>query len=417
MRRGLGRAFAPLLAMLIVTGLPVAALASPSSTADAGVYMVDGSVVHDVVVDGGGRSWIGGRFSGVENQSGATVASATGLTVFGADGTLVGSIHGALPRFSGSSPIVWDLSLGPNGTLYVAGSFSYSYGGKTYKNLVGINPNTGEVTATFSASGLKSVLATADYVYGGGKNLQRFALGGGNAGGSWHQITAIIDSSLRGHDTSAGIREIEQLSSTTLLVVGQFDYIDVKDAAHEKKVAVRVNASTGQPDLGTGSWRLQCECARQESAAFGLAADISGEVVYVAAGGNDWIGAFRLADGARIWQTDTNGSAQDLAVYDASSLIVGGHWTSIEDDGPGDQSGAECPPRNAGSQEPCWHQPRLAKVSRADGMPDKGWSPSPCCLYRGVWATVVDGTTIHIGGEFTRLDGESGPEHFYGRFH
>jgi hypothetical protein len=30
---------------------------------------------------------------------------------------------------------------------------------------------------------------------------------------------------------------------------------------------------------------------------------------------------------------------------------------------------------------------------------------------------VVDGTTIHIGGEFTRLDGESGPEHFYGRFH
>lgn len=404
-----------MLAMLIVTGLPVAALASPSSTADAGVYMVDGPVVHDVVVDSG-RTWIGGRFSSVENQSGASVASATGLTVLAADGTLVGSIHGTLPRFSGSSPIVWDLSLGPNGTLYAAGSFTYSYGGRTFKNLVGIDPSTGAIAATFNAPSLKSVLATSDFVYGGSTKLSRFALGGGNSSGSWHAMTVYIDPSLRGHDTSAGIREIEQISSTTLLVIGQFDWIDGKDAAHEKKVAVKVDASTGQPDLGSGSWRLQCECARQESAAFGLAVDIEGEVAYVAAGGNDWVGAFHLSDGSRIWNTDTNGSSQDVTVYDGSSLIVGGHWTYIEDDGPGDQSGAECPSRGASNPDPCWDQPRLAKISRVDGMPDKSWTPSVCCRYRGVWATVVDDTTIHIGGEFTRLDGESGPEHFYGRF-
>lgn len=415
MRRGLGGAFAPLLAMVIVAGLPAAALASPSSTADVGVFMVDGPVVHDVVVHGG-HTWIGGRFSDVENQNGSPVASASGLTVFAADGTLVGSIHGALPRFSGSSPIVWDLSLGPNGTLYVAGSFTYSHGGKTYKNLVGIDPTTGAVTATFNAPGLKSVLATSDAVYGGSTKLSRFALGGGSAAGSWHAMTVYIDPSLRGHDTSAGIREIAQISSTTLLVIGQFDWIDGKDAAHEKKVAVKVNASTGQPDLGSDSWGLQCECARQESAAFGLAVDIEGEVAYVAAGGNDWVGAFRLSDGSRIWMTDTNGSSQDVTVYDGSSLIVGGHWTYIEDDGPGDQSGAECPARGASNPDPCWDQPRLAKISRTDGMPDKAWTPSVCCRYRGVWATVVDGTTIHIGGEFTRLDGESGPEHFYGRF-
>lgn len=401
--------------LLLTVALATPAIALPGTTADAGVYMVDGPVVHDVVVVAG-KAWIGGRFSNVLNGSGSQVASATGLTVFNGDGTLAASLHSALPALTGSSAKVYDMSLGPNGILYVAGTFGYSFGGKSYKNLVGIDPATGSVVAAYNAIGLRAVLATSDYVYAGGTSLQRYALSGGAASGSWHAMRAYIDSSLRGHSTAAIFREIEQISSSTLLVVGQFDWIDVKDAAHEKKVAVKVDVATGEPELGPESWAVDCTCADQNTAAFGLAIETADGIAYVAAGGNDWMGAFRISDGSRLWQTDVNGSAQEITLYDGSTLVVGGHWTSIEDDGAGDQGGNECPARSAASQEPCWLQPRLAAISRTTGFPDASWAPNVCCLYRGVWALAVEGSMVHVGGEFTKLDGESGPERYYGRY-
>jgi hypothetical protein len=400
---------------VLLVALPTAALGLPSSTAEAGVYMVDGPVVNDIVLVGG-NAWIGGEFSRVENGSGSAVASASGLAVFDAAGHLVSALHDGLPTFAGSSPVVYDLSLGSNGILYVAGKFNYSVGGTSFRNLIGINPLNGKIAATFNAEPLKSVLATSGYVYGGGTRLWRFALGGGAAGGSWHAMVGYVNDSLRGHEISPAFREIELASAGTLIVVGQFDWIDGRDAAHEKKVAVLVNASTGQPQLGSGSWALHCGCATQSGAAFGLAVEMAGDVAYVAAGGNDWLGAFRISNGSLIWLTDVNGSAQDVAILDGSSLIVGGHWTSIEVNGAGDQSAGECPPRNAASQSPCWLQPRLAAVSRSTGLAETSWTPNVCCMYRGIWATTVVGSTVHVGGEFTRLDGESGPEHFYGRF-
>jgi hypothetical protein len=406
----------PLAALLLaLTAAPAWAL--PSSVADEGVYMVDGPVVHDVVVHPGtGNAWIGGRFSAVLNQSGSEVASASNLTVFDPAGKLATSLHDGLPNLAGSGATVFDLSLGPNGVLYVAGKFTYTQGGKSFKNLVGINPNTAAIVATYNVGALKSVLATADYVYAGGTKLFRMGLNGGKAGGEWHSITALADPNLRGHKMQPAFREIELASPDTLLVVGQFDWIDEKDTAHEKKVAVKVDVATGQPQLGPGSWGVQCTCARQSSAAFGLAVDVAGDVAYIAAGGNDWVGAFGLSTGARIWQTDTNGSAQDVAIFDGSTLIVGGHWTYIEDDGPDDESGNECPARNVEDPTPCWAQARLAAISRVDGMPDTSWTPQPCCLYRGVWAIAVEGARVHIGGEFTKLDSAPGPERYYGRF-
>jgi hypothetical protein len=407
--------FLTALATAIGAFVPSAALAAvPSNTADAGVYMVSGPVVNDVVIHSG-NAWIGGEFSQVENQNGSAVASASGLTVFGPSGTLLGPIHGNLPNFGGNETI-FDLSLGPNGILYAAGSFSYTQGGKTFKNLVGINPVTGGIAAAFNASGLKSVLATSDGVYGGGKRLWRFGLNGGSSQGSFHSMTAIINPDLRGHAVTAAFREIVEVGDNTLIVVGAFDWIDAQTESNKKKVAVKVNATTGQPDLGSGSWSLDCNCVNWVGASFGLAIDVDGGIAYIAAGGNDWAGAFRVSDGGRVWQTDSNGSVQDIAVADAATVIVGGHWTYIEDDGAGDPAAGECPPRNASNPDPCWVQPRLAALDRQNGLADKSWTPSPCCRYRGVWATTIQGSIVHIGGEFTRLDGESGPEHFYGRF-
>jgi hypothetical protein len=68
-------------------------------------------------------------------------------------------VHTNLPTLGGT-PAIWDLSLGPNGIVYAAGRFTYSAGGKAYKNLIGIDPLAGAIAAAYVAPGVRSVLAT-----------------------------------------------------------------------------------------------------------------------------------------------------------------------------------------------------------------------------------------------------------------
>jgi hypothetical protein len=409
------RALPGVIALCLVALWTTPASAFPGNVADAGVYMVDGPRVDDIV-QVGSNTWIGGDFGRVLDASGSPTDTADGLTVFDASGHLIRSLNDALPSLGGSGRDIYDLSLGPNGVLYAAGTFTYSVGGKSYRNLIGINPANGAVVSTYNAEQLKAVHATSSGVYAGGRKLWRFPLGGGGVVGGWHAMTTYINHSLRGHQTNPSVRAIETADAGHLIVVGQFDWIDGTDSAHQKKVAVMVDSSSGQPDLGSGSWSVQCSCAHQDGAAFGLGVAVASGIAYIAAGGSDWAAAVRISDGGLLWQTDVNGSAQDIAVYDSSRVIVGGHYTSIEVSGGGDQGGSECPTRNAANQSPCLAQPRLAAISRSTGLADASWRPSVCCLYRGVWATMVHGTTIHVGGEFTRLDNDPGPEDYYGTF-
>jgi len=399
---------------LVMTALPASAL--PSPTPDTGVYMVNGPRVDDIA-QVGTDTWLGGAFTQIQNANGANLHAVDGLAVLDASGAESTTVQP--PTLNGSKVDVYDLSLGQNGVLYAAGTFSYPCGSKTCKNLIGINPATGSVAASYIAPGLRAVLATSDGVFAGGRKFQKYPLTGTAAKPviGWHQLTTYIDGTLRGHTTNPQIRAIDETGDGRLIVVGQFDWIDATDAAHEKKVAVMVDPATGTPDLAANGgpiWTINCDCARQSSSAFGLGVDVDSGVAYIGAGGNDWAGAFSISDGSMLWQTDANGSVQDIAVYDASHVILGGHYTSVEISGPTDSGGAECPSRNLADQSPCMLQPRLAAVSRTNGLGDQNWRPTVCCLYRGVWATTVDGTTLHIGGEFTTVGGTK--HDYYARF-
>jgi hypothetical protein len=405
---------------LVATALPASAL--PSETPDGGVYMVNGPRVDDVA-QVGQNTWLGGAFTQIQNASGSNVDAVDGLAVLDADGVENTAIQHALPALNGSNVDVYDLSLSPSGMLYAAGTFSYSCGTKTCKNLIGIDPTTGAVVGRYIAPALRAVVATGDFVYAGGRKLQRYPLlsvTAAKADGTWHQLTTYIDGSLRPHTTNPQIRAIDVADASRLIVVGQFDWIDGTDAAHEKKVAVMVDTATGTPDIaanGGPNWTVNCDCARQTSSAFGLAVDVDAGVAYIGAGGNDWAGAFTISNGSKLWQTDANGSVQDLTVYDESRVILGGHFTSVEITGATDDGGSECPARTAADQAPCMPQPRLAAVIRTGtdaGLADQSWHPVVCCLYRGVWATTVAGTTLHVGGEFTKLGDDK--HNFYGRF-
>lgn len=378
------------LAATFVAAAPVASAAVPSDSA-AKTYMVDARAW---VVKAAGRSiWVGGTSARYLTPTRGPGSAAKGLAAFNPVTGAPAAV--SLPNL-GTNPTVYDLSPGPNGTLYVAGRFSYSFGGKARQNLVGIDPTTGAIVAGFSTPSLKTVLATADRVYAGGAMLEAYRLDGSRDSG-FRTVVPVIDDSLRTHDTQRGFRDLVAYGGD-IIAIGQFDYIN----GAQQKVAVKLDPLTGQPR----SWKLAN--IAPTSAAFGLSGAISGDRLYVAAGGSDFAGAYRALDGGQIWKTDTSGSAQVVAVYDATTIIVGGHFEWIARS-PEQQCGSNQHPTNV-----CFRQPRLAAIGTADGRVNTSYTPQICCNYTGVWGLAVRKGDLHVGGAFTNAGGRV--QHHYAKF-
>lgn len=358
-----------------------ASAAVPSENA-AATHMVD---ARSWVVRVAGRHiWVGGTSSRYLTPSRTPGPAARGLAAFNPVTGAPAAV--ALPNL-GTNPTVYDLSLGPTGTLYVAGRFSYSFGGRSRQNLVGINPFTGAIVAGFSTPGLKTVLATADRVYAGGARLEAYHLDG-SRDAAFREVVPVIDDSLRTHNTQRQFRDLVPYAGD-VIAIGQFDFIN----GAPQKVAVRLDPYTGQPR----AWKLAN--ITPASAAFGLSGAISGDRLYVGAGGSDFVGAYRAADGGQIWKTDTSGSSQIVAVYDASTLLVGGHFEWVARS-PGQQCGSNQHPKTS-----CFLQPRLAAIGTADGRVNTSYTPRICCNYTGVWGLAVRKGQLHVGGAFTIAGG------------
>ncbi|MGH3372838.1 MAG: hypothetical protein ACRDPR_22860, partial [Nocardioidaceae bacterium] len=101
----------------------------------------------------------------------------------------------------------------------------------------------------------------------------------------------------------------------------------------------------------------------------------------------------------QVWKTDTSGSAQAVATYDAETVLVGGHFDRIAH-GPGEQCGSNQVPIGD-----CLAVSRLAALDRATGVTEAGWRPTPCCAYIGIWTLAVRSGRVHVGGLFTRIGG------------
>ncbi len=360
-----------------------ASAAVPSENATK-TYMLDSRSW--VVRVAGSNIWVGGTSSRYLTPSRTPGPAARGLAAFNPVTGAPAAVR--LPNL-GTNPTVYDLSLGPNGTLYVAGRFSYSFGGRSRQNLVGINPSTGAIVAGFSTPSLKTVLATTDRVYAGGARLEAYRLDG-SRDPAFQAVVPVIDDSLRSHDTQRQFRDLVA-STGDVIAIGQFDFIN----GQPQKVAVKVDAFSGQPR----AWKLAN--IAPTSAAFGLSGAISGDRLYVAAGGSDFIGAYRAIDGGQIWKTDTSGSSQVVAVYDATTILVGGHFEWVARS-PGQQCGSNQHPNTS-----CFQQPRFAAIGTADGRANTSFTPRICCNYTGVWGIAVRKGAVHVGGAFTIAGGRS----------
>lgn len=388
MRKTIGTAALSL--FVLAASMPVARAAVPSERADA-TWMVRG--VARVARVAGGLLWVGGDIDAVLRPDGSLGRRVPGLVALGPRTGAPARVR--LPRL-GTNSTIFDMSVGPGGTLYLAGSFRYSKGGRSGANLVGIDPKRGRIVRVFSAPRLWSVLATRNRIYAGGHRLLAYRPDGPRAA-RFAPVELRLDDTLRGHDTSEKVRDLV-LAANDLIAIGKFDYIN--DAP--QKVAVKVDPRSGRP------LRWAIDRIPQDSAAFGFAGVVRDDWLYVAAGGSDFTAAYRLSDGAQVWKTDTSGSSQALTIFDRSTLIVGGHFEWVARMG-----GQTCGSNDAPNTE-CFFQPRLAALDLATGRVSQSWTPEICCNHNGVWGVTDRRGRLHVSGAFTRAGGRA--QEGYARF-
>ena len=383
------------LLMLVAWTAPASAL--PAQTPDA-IWMVNGSVRALQLVDG--VIWIGGKFTQMQSavHGGASIPvdglaaldATTGLPVTGLHLPIFGSLTAA--------PYIYDLSFGA-GVLYVGGKFD-SVDGQTRVDLAAIDPATGLLLPFHGPDGLRRVdavlAAPGGGVYAGGTQpLSFFDVTGTNVKGFTRQKASIGEGSPNG----SSFKDIVFGPDGNLFVAGSFDALN----GEPHHVAAEVNAVTGEVD---DAWHLGGSVG-VNAIGVKLSLDFAADAMYAAVGGSDYVARYRISDGGVVWKRDTSGATQVVAQDGLGNLIVGGHFQWVSSAvgqmcGKNTQPTFQCAPRL-----------RLAAVNQDTGALDPDWKPDVTPLYLGVFAIVVDGTHVHLGGDFKAIEGV--PCLFYAR--
>ena len=394
---------APTIALALVTALPSIASALVPSETPADTFQVGGPRVRALVVVGN-NVWIGGQFTQVQSGNGANVQSVSNLAVL--DRTSGGLSSTATPlQLAGvTGAQVWKLASAGT-TVYASGKFKFTSGGTTYANLLAFDGTNGNLIAAFRpkrAPSSQSLAVGGGTVYAGGKKLVAFDAATGASEPGFVPSNITTDPSLRGHNTPPQHRDL-RLIGGYLYSACQCDALTQSGSTYGTKALVRFQAATGVYDptfvpQGVGA------------TATGVSVATDGVDVYLGAGGSDFVARYAPTltygvgslVGRQIWKRDTSGSAQYVAV-NGSDLIVGGHFVKIADSA-GDSCGFKSSnPSTLDPNNECITRNRLAAYSLSGGL--QPWNPSVTGKYNGVWAIALDGTRMHIGGEFTKVHG------------
>jgi hypothetical protein len=396
-------------AMLLTFPMPASASLPSESPADT--YQVNGPRVRSAVVVGN-TVWIGGVFTQVQSGNGANVAAVSNLAAL--DRTTGQLASGATPlALAGvSGAQVWKLAVDGT-TVYASGKFTLSSGGTTYKNLLAFDGATGALVSAFHPTGAPvahSVTVGGGVVYAGGKKLVAYNASNGASTPGFVKSTIATDPLLRGHNTPPKHRDL-QVIGDFLYSACQCDSLTQSGTTRNVKALVRFNPSTGVHDQS-----FTPEAAG--SAATGISVATDGTDLYLGAGGSDYVARYSQTEthgggslvGEQIWKRDTSGSAQAVEVS-GSDLLVGGHFLEIADFA-GDACGFKSSdPGTLDPNDECQTRKRLAAYSLTGTL--SSWNPSVTGKYNGVWAIALDGTRVHIGGEFTKVHGVA--QTFYAR--
>ena len=372
-----------LLALIFLTSSWVAMVSQTARAAlptqPAATPMVNDTVRAIAQVDG--VLWIGGSFTQVKNRRGRVVDNVRGLAAFDAR---TGAYRDIAPLLPGDSVAARDFSVyGHN--LVVAGKFRKR---TDQKNLVTIDGDSGAVVRWFDSPANWTVLAAPDIrrIYAAGTAVSAFAASGSRL---WTKA-ATTYSPPPGHNYSASHRDLLRDGS----VIWSACICDTVSGTSSKGI-VKLSLNGDRMSFPVTESTL-------DKNAIGYAVVTDGASLYLGAGGSDAIWKLSKA-GQRLWRRDTSGSTQTVAIMDGK-LVAGGHFLYVAD-ATGDRCGFRSSnPDTLNPYGECVPRSGLAAYS-FDGVLDSGFTPSLSGRYNLAWTLLPRGSRLHVGGEFTRVNG------------
>ena len=410
----------------VCLAIPSAASAEPlTGTTPDDTFQVNGPRVRSVVIVGD-NVWIGGRFTQVQSGDAPNVQNEQAVANLAVLDRVTGGLSAtATPLALGgvTNSEVWKLAT-VGTTVYAAGKFKLSSGGKSYVNLLAFDGTTGELLPLFQPKAvpvLQSVMAGAGIVYAGGRKLVAFEEATGAPATGFVPSTITTDPAFRpSHNSPPQHRDLE-LFQGHLYSACACDFLTQDGQPRPVKALVRFDPVTGQHDETFTPEGLAFGIGEPGAGATGISLATDGTDLYLGAGGSDFVarydpllihqaapGDYRF--GAQVWKRDTSGSAQAVEVS-GTDLIIGGHFVEIAD-GVGDACGFKSSdPSTLDPNGECVTRNRLAAYSLNGEL--AAWNPSVTGKYNGVWSLALDGTTVHLGGEFTKVHGD--PQTHYAR--
>jgi hypothetical protein len=395
---------ASLVATVLWLGSSPAHAALPSES-PADTFQVDGPRVRSVaIVDD--NVWLAGRFSELRAANGSKVQDVANLAVVDRSSGEASTTAQPLRLAGVSNAEVWKLAT-DGSTVYAAGKFTLGSDGKTYRNLIAFDGRTGALIGSFrplNTPVLQSITAGADTVYAGGRKLVAVDASTGATTAAFTTSTVETDLSLRpGHNTPPQHRDLQILDGY-LYSACSCDSLTQEGRTRGVKALVRF-------DLGTGLHDERFAPEAMGKTATGISVATDGTDLYLGGGGSDFVarysptldyGGGATFVGRQWWKRDTSGSTQAVEVS-GSDLVVGGHFVEMADD-LGDNCGfRSTDPATLDPDGECAARNRLASYTLGGAL--QAWDPSVTGKYNGVWGLALDGATIHVGGEFTKVHG------------
>ncbi|MGI8755458.1 MAG: fibrinogen-like YCDxxxxGGGW domain-containing protein [Acidimicrobiales bacterium] len=346
----------------------------------------------------GDTTFVGGRFSGVQNGPTASPIAQKYLASFDLDGNWR---SGFRPVLDGR---VWDMVPTPDGKLIIAGDFTSVNGAPNTSGIAKIDPVTGAVVAGFKANATKMAGArplvraldiTGDTVYAAG-SFTTFT------GGTYNPITVSSAISFRSTDGQPGgwrprlsgsaVRIAVSQAGDRVLMGGYFNAVN-GDANHGYFAIT--DAGTGVPVPGIGPWQPSVGSNAKYQQAV---ADLGDGRILVGGSEHD----FQLYNRDRTTLIDSNitkqgGDLQAIA-HIGNKLYMGCHCTTWLYQGTNNWSS----PSGFRSIDP------INLVGQLDASTfeyDTSWYPSSLkgVKSEGVWA--IDGDSrgcLWVGGDLVR---------------
>jgi Ca2+-binding RTX toxin-like protein len=262
----------------------------------------------------------------------------------------------------------------------------------TQRNLMMVNGATGGNIRWYNSAKLQSVLAAPDLgrIYGGGVYLSAFDVNTSKP--LWSQAQTFVDTRIHSHNPPAGYKDLERDGST----IWGACVCDDLSVSPSRALALIKLSTEGERDA---TWVAQV----QATDIMGISVTQTSDKLYLGAGGTDYIAAFSKATGSRVWKMDTSGSTQVVEVMDGQ-LVIGGHFVEVADQAA-DNCGFRSPnPDTLDPNNQCQRRDGLAAYSFGGAL-DPDWNPALEGNYLLAWALHVDGTRLHVGGEFLTVSG------------